>query len=345
MEQEKKNWHDKNYKKLLLIPAVIVVLSIIFMFSFYSQTGDFIHRDVSLTGGTTATIYDQIDVDDLKQSISGELEDINTRKIYDLTTNEYNALIIETKSDTNTTKQVLENYVGYELTQENSSFQYTGSSLGQSFFQQLLLAVLYAFLFMGVVVFFIFGKGRRTKTFLAALALLSPILFFGFNALSIQGAFILVIASLILSMVIYAKKNIPSFAVIISAVLDIFMTLVLVNLLGIQTSSAGIVAFLMLIGYSVDTDIMLTNRLLKRHYGTINDRMKGAFRTGMTMTITSLIAMTVALLIVQPFSVTLTQIFTILVIGLGFDILNTWITNASILKWHIYSENKGGKND
>jgi len=335
MEQEKKNWHDKNYKKLLLIPLGILLFSIVFMAVFYSQNGDFIYRDVSLTGGTTATIYDQIDVTDLKQSVSGDLEDLKTRKIYDLVTNEYSALTIETKSDTEVTKSVLEDYVGYELTQENSSFQYTGAALSESFFQQLLLAVLYAFLFMGVVVFFIFGQGKRIKALLAGLALLSPLLFFGLKVISIQWAFAIVIASLIISLFIYVKKNIPSFAVIISAVLDIFMTLVLVNVLGIETSTAGIVAFLMLIGYSVDTDIMLTNRVLKRHEGTVNDRMGRAFKTGLTMTLTSLIAMSIALIIVEPFSVTLTQIFTIIVIGLSFDILNTWITNASILKWYI----------
>ena len=339
MEQEKKNWHDKNYKKLLLIPIILLVISLIYMGVFYSQNDDFIYRDVSLTGGTTATINDQINVTDLEQEVSEELDGLKTRKIYSLSTNEYQALTIETKSDTNKTKSVLEDYLGYELNQENSSFQYSGSALSQSFFQQLLLAVLYAFLFMGTIVYFIFGSGRRIKTLLAVLALLSPILFFGFKAISIQWAFILVLASLAISLFIYVRRSIPSFAVIISAVLDIFMTLVFVNLLGIETSTAGVVAFLMLIGYSVDTDIMLTNRLLKRHEGTINERMKWAFKTGLTMTLTSLLAMTIALIIVQPFSIVLTQIFTILVIGLAFDIFNTWVTNASILKWYIRKNN------
>ncbi len=343
MEQEKKNWHDKNYKKLLLIPLILLVLSLVYMSVFYSQNNDFIYRDVSLTGGTTATIYEKINEEKLIQEAEGQLDDINTRKIYDLVTNEYQALIIETKSDTNTTKQFLEDYVGHELDPENSSFEYTGSALGESFFQQLVLAVLYAFLFMGVVVYFLFGKGRGIKALLAGLALLSPLLFFGLKAISIQWAFILVIASLLISLFIYIKHNIPSFAVIISAVLDIFMTLVFVNLLGIETSTAGIVAFLMLIGYSVDTDIMLTNRLLKRHEGTVNERLKRSFKTGITMTVTSLIAMTIALIMVQSFSVVLTQIFTILVIGLGFDLINTWLTNASILKWYI--RRKEEKND
>jgi preprotein translocase subunit SecF len=108
-------------------------------------------------------------------------------------------------------------------------------------------------------------------------------------------------------------------------------------------SSAGIIALLMLIGYSVDTDILLTNRVLKRQEGSLNERLWGAFKTGMTMIMTSLVAVAVALLVVKSFSVTLTQIFTILSIGLIFDIFNTWVTNASILKWHVHSMEKRGQ--
>jgi len=53
------------------------------------------------------------------------------------------------------------------------------------------------------------------------------------------------------------------------------------------------------------------------------------------MTLTSIIAITVALFIIQSVSSVLSQIFTILIIGLAYDILNTWITNVSILKWYL----------
>lgn len=136
------------------------------------------------------------------------------------------------------------------------------------------------------------------------------------------------------------RTAVPSFAVIISAFADIVMTLVLVDLLGIKMSTAGIVAFLMLIGYSVDTDILLTNKVLRRHEHSLNKRIFDAFKTGMTMTMTSLVAMLVALIIVASFSSVLSQIFTILVIGLSFDLINTWVTNVSILKWYVNRKEK-----
>jgi len=289
-EQRKKHWYNKYYKLLLLIPAIILIFSFVYMVVFYQTNGDFIYKDISLTGGTTITIYEKINLDKLEIGISGKLNDLSTREIYDLITGEQKAVILETKTNATQTKEVLENYLGYELTDENSSLEFTSSIFSENFYKQLLIAILIAFIFMAIVVFIIF------------------------------------------------RTVVPSVAVIISAFADILMTLVLVDILGLKMSLGGIIAFLMLIGYSVDTDILLTTRILKRSEGSVNERIFGAFKTGITMTLTSLLAFVVALIIVKSFSMVLAQIFTILVIGLGFDILNTWITNVSIIKW--YAEKK-----
>ena len=265
-----------------------------YLFYFYNSTGDYFYKDISLTGGTTVTIIGKTAPSSVIQSsLSDKLEDLNVREIYDLISNEQKATVLETKSDSETTRNVLEEYLGYELNEENSSFEFTGSALSQSFFKQLIFAILLAFIFMTIVVFILF------------------------------------------------RNLIPSGVVILSAFADILMTLVTVNLLGIEMSSGGIVAFLMLIGYSVDTDILLTTRLLKRHEGDLYKRVAEAFKTGITMTLTSLVAVSIALIIVNPFSIVLSQIFTIIVIGLFFDIFNTWITNLSLVEWYIeHLENK-----
>ena len=96
----------------------------------------------------------------------------------------------------------------------------------------------------------------------------------------------------------------------------------------------------MLIGYSVDTDILLTTRLLKRGQGEINHKIFEAFKTGLTMTLTAILAIGFALIFVHSFSSTLSQMFIILIIGLVFDILNTWLTNVSLLKWYLLRGNK-----
>ena len=280
-------FHNKYYKVLLLISLFLLASSLIYIWVFYSKNNDIMYKDISLTGGTSVTIYEEISLDDLRQALSNKLEDISIREISDLITQEQKAVILETKSSAEETKAVLESYLGYELTEENSSFEFTGSSLSESFYKQLLIAIIIAFIFMSIVVFIIF------RTF------------------------------------------VPSFAVIISAFADILMTLVVVDIFGIRMSTAGIVAFLMLIGYSVDTDILLTTRVLKRKNDSLNQRIFGAFKTGITMALTSLLAVGSALMIVKSFSPILTQIFSILIIGLIFDIFNTWVTNVSIIKWYM----------
>ncbi|MBL7059063.1 hypothetical protein ISS08_01290 [Candidatus Pacearchaeota archaeon] len=367
--------YNKNYKLLLLIPILILIISIGYLGFFYSVNGDFIHKDVSLTGGTSVTIYDQIDLDQLEASLSGQLDDINIRQSYDIITQEQLNIIIETKSGSNETKQILEQYLGYELIEgENSNFEFTGSSLGESFFIQLIKAIVLALFFMSMVVFLIFGESKKMKAIAAILTLLSAKL--TFPHVGVLSAFILILlivstvllfiyskskkeylmaTSLLIAAIIvfiypnylfisiialilvplYLFTSTPSFVVIFSVIADIIMTLALFDFLELRMSTAGIVAFLMLIGYSVDTDILLTTRLLKRSEGSVNDRLYNAFKTGITMTLTSLLAILIALFVVKSFSVVLTQIFSVIAIGLGFDIMNTWITNVSLLKWYL----------
>ena len=98
-EEQKRNWHDKHYKKLLLIPLILLILTFVYLGVFYTQHKDFIYKDISLTGGTSITIYNQIDIIKLEKDLQNKLDDIGTRKIYDLVTREQKAIIIETKSN------------------------------------------------------------------------------------------------------------------------------------------------------------------------------------------------------------------------------------------------------
>ena len=334
--KKSKDFYNRNYKLLLIIPVIIFILSIGYMSYFYSQNGDFIKKDVSLTGGTTVTIFssEEIDVESLRNSLSDKLEDFSIRELSDFRSGKQAAVIVEGNVESSELKSILEGILGYELTEENSSIEFSGPTLSQGFYHQLIYAIILSFAFMAMVVLFIFGGNWRLKIFLIATNTI-PYLLFRWGVLNITLAISCNLIILILSVLIYFRTSIPSAAVVLSAFADILMTLALVNFLGIRVSSAGIVAFLMLIGYSVDTDIMLTTRLLKRKESGLNENLRDAFRTGITMTITSIVAITVALVLTQSFSEILKQIFTILLIGLIFDILNTWITNASILKWYL----------
>lgn len=285
----KGNWYDKHYKKLLIIPIILILFSVVYMISFYNTNGDFINKDISLTGGTSATIYDQnVEISILIGDLSTELKNLNIRQISDVISGSQKAVVIETTTDGEETREILEKYFGYELIEgENFDFEFTGSSLSSSFYKQLIYALILAFFLIGLVIFIMF------------------------------------------------KKIIPSSIIIFSTFANILMTITTANILGIQMSTAGIMSLLMILGYSIDTDILLTTKMLKRREVVVNERIKGALKTGLKMTLTSLISFILILFIVSSFSNTLVQIFSILSIGLFFDLINTWITNVSVMKWYL----------
>ncbi len=138
------------------------------------------------------------------------------------------------------------------------------------------------------------------------------------------------------------RTFVPSVAVVISAFADIAFAAAMMDVFGIVLSLGTVAALLMLIGYSVDTDILLTTRLLKRK-GELNDKIKGAMKTGLTMTTTTLAAL-VALFFVSSGSYLVSSftridiirdVSVVLIFGLVADIINTWMTNVGILRWYI----------
>jgi len=149
-----------------------------------------------------------------------------------------------------------------------------------------------------------------------------------------------IFAFIFMAAVIFIKFRtfVPSFAVVLSAFADIVETLAAMIVLGIELSKGSIIALLLLIGYSVDTDIMLTSRLLKQKGRGMDVIIKDSVHTGLTMTGTTTTAMIVLYLVST--SELLDSIATVIIIGLVFDLLNTWITNLALLKMHIAG---GGK--
>jgi preprotein translocase subunit SecF len=329
------NFYDKNYKKLLILPALLLLVSLISIAFFYVQNGAIISKDVSLTGGTTVTIFTDANSVELESFLKQKFTDFEIRTLTDNNGKQSSISVIVQEERTDILISSLEEYLQTELTSENSSIETTSASLSSNFAKQLGIAITLAFFWMAGVVFIVFAKGKKFKTITIILNLVLGVLL---GALFVKGIFlinlILILAIMFFLIYIYLKNSIPSIAIILSAFGDIVMTLAVVNFFEIQISTAGIVAFLMLIGYSVDTDILLTTRVLLRKKSA-NQEMFDAFKTGTTMTMTSIAAIAVALFVVSPFGSVLNQIFTILLIGLFFDLINTWITNASIIKWYV----------
>ncbi len=295
-------FYDVNYKKLLIVPAAVILFCIaILLFSFVS-TGEFFQKDVSIKGGVTVTVmmpYENLG--ELEKFLTTELgKSVNVRMLSQAGADRGIILDagIESDAEVENFLELIQEKTGV-LSEEQYSIQVIGSSLGESFFKEVMISIIAAFILMALVVFIYFK--------IAA------------------GKWIIV----------------PSAFIIWTVLVDILCTFAVISLLNVRVSTAGLAAFLMLIGYSVDTDILLTMRTLKGKQEKIFDRITSAAKTGIFMTLTGMAAITAGLLVTQ--SETIKQIMLILLIGLAFDLLHTWITNTGILRWYMERNKYGAK--
>lgn len=146
------------------------------------------------------------------------------------------------------------------------------------------------------------------------------------------------VAFLGMSLLVFAmfRTFVPSIAVVVSAFSDIVIPVAMMNVLGIELTLGTVAALLMLIGYSVDSDILLNNHILRRS-GDFYESTYRAMRTGVTMTLTSITAMIVMTVTATLFGIQLlAAIGTVLVFGLAADLMNTYLLNLSLLRWYKY---------
>jgi len=284
------------YKTLLLIPFIILLLAFVQIGVQTANTGSFLHKGVSLKGGITVTLASE-------GAVAAEVGQLlNT-----LSSNfpEVDFGVKKLKISGEDAGIIVEADIMEDEQEKLESFlrllEAELSTERADFTIEIMGSSLGASFF------------RETFT-----AVLIAFLFMG------------------IVVFIYFRTFVPSIAVILAAFSDIVITLAITNILGIKLSTAGIAAFLMLIGYSVDTDILLSTHILKKREGSVDQRIFTAMKTGLFMTITTLSAVTVALIVSE--SEVITQIMTILLIGLLVDVMNTWIQNVGILK--LYLERK-----
>lgn len=283
--------YEDQYKKLLIIPFTLLLISLIIIGSLYVQTGDFFHKGITLSGGVTATaLGENIDRESLETTLLEEYPEyeINVRKLQDTGTQvgvivESNILPEDEEDLANRFVDRVQEITG--VSDDDLSVETIGASLGDAFFRQTGLALIVAFLFMGIVVF------------------------------------------------AYFRAFVPSFAVILAAFSNIVMTVAVLNIANFSIGTAGIAAMLMLVGYSVDTDILLTTRMLKEREGSVFERQLGAMRTGLTMSFTTIFAALVTFMVAE--SQVLREIILIVMIGLIADLINTWLQNAGLLRYYL----------
>jgi len=167
-----------------------------------------------------------------------------------------------------------------------------------------------------------------------------------FSAANQSQAVIAIVAAFVLmALVIFVifRDFIPCIAVITSAFSDIMIAVALMNIFHIELTFGTFAALLMLIGYSVDTDILLTTKVLgERKY--LEKKITSCRATGLTMTGAAIAAFGVLYIIsnfayLAGFSTipVLASISTVMIFGLVADVMNTWFLNSGLLKWYMES--------
>ncbi len=126
------------------------------------------------------------------------------------------------------------------------------------------------------------------------------------------------------------RTVIPSLAAIAAVITDVVIIIALMYVFAIPLTFGSLAALLMIIGYSVDTDILMSARVLRRREGTLFDRFYDSMTTGLTFSLASLSAFIVLALIST--STILDQIAFVIIFGLIGDIPATWIQNMWILQ-------------
>ena len=278
------NYNIEKYspQQLVVIPLALLVISLVLLSLNMWTTGMPVKPGIDFTGGTAVSLDTSDTSEQLRANFAGY-------PLTDISEGVNNGKFLKFSAMTDAQYRSLTDLISEKY--PNAKVDQIGESFGKTLQQQAVIAIVFSFIGMAIVIFLAF------RTF------------------------------------------VPATAVVLSAFADMIMTAAVMNIIGIPLTLGTTAALLMLIGYSVDSDILLTNRVLTRQ-GKLHDKLKGAFETGIIMTSTTFAAVT-AMLIVSWFGSVqiLMEISAVLLIGLVFDIFNTWLTNAGILKWYVL---KGG---
>jgi preprotein translocase subunit SecF len=330
---ENTKWFEEHYKKLMIIPWALIIISILLIGSNVIQTGEFVNKGVSLSGGVSTTMQANGDIgtSQVESAFRAEFPqaDVSVRQL----TGDF-TYVIEASSiaeDEQESASLLEEHLQNQYSPRSLSTETTGPALGDAFFAQTAMGIMLAFLWMGWVVYLYFGNKLSIKLLAALIALMATISVTS-GLLTGPAGMAILFGVILLHLVAYLYLSVPSGAVILAAASTVLFTLAVIDLIGMRLQTAGVAAFLMLIGYSVDTDILVSTRVLKTQDGTIMSRIVGAFKTGITMQITTTIVTLVAYLATN--SAVIEQIMLILFIGMIGDMIFTWLQNAGILYWY-----------
>ncbi|PIU22503.1 MAG: hypothetical protein COT14_00830 [Candidatus Diapherotrites archaeon CG08_land_8_20_14_0_20_30_16] len=343
------NFYSGNYKKYLIVPAIVLIVCLVLIFTVGVKKG------IDLSGGTQITFHTNqtIDSEEMKNYLQTEfkLEEISVTLSKGIETNRIDIQYLQEPDQLALKQKILaiKNLGSQATAIENTKtlltqYNYNLNTINAKEYKEWMssLDLLYnneknkkvaAVIDNLAAKFNLDSKGVEIKE-------ISPTLSESFYNKALWVAIIAIIGIIIVVFLAF-REFVPSVAIIACGILDVLGGLTGMVVLGIPLSLTTIPALLMLLGYSIDTDVLLTTKLLKRSEGSPKDRVGDSMRTGIYMTTTTLGALIVMLIFSYFYNVSVIfNISLVLFFGLIVDLIATWMMNGPILLWYVESKKK-----
>lgn len=351
-------FNKKNYKKLLFIPFVFLIIFIFIIAFFglekgmdfkggtqiivhYEEDKDYSNLETSLLENNSFT---EVKINEIKSLNSyGLIIEFSLQKDLELAKAQKEKLDFTAELETLKTEitSILNPLVEKDmLTQNDISFishSRNKEDLKQGLSESLTLAHTNFYNQINLIVKKELNLEQDAKIQTREIA---PTLGKDFVKTSIKVgivAFVLIISIILL----FFKEIVPSILIIFAVVFDVLAALTGMILFKIPLSLTTLPGLLMLIGYAVDTNILLTARVLKEKGDYVFEAANRSLKTGLTMTtttVTTVILMLVISYFTQMFVIF--EIAAILLCGLLGDLIATWLFNTPSLLIYVFKKTK-----
>ena len=136
----------------------------------------------------------------------------------------------------------------------------------------------------------------------------------------------------------YFRNLIPAFSIVFSTFSDVVCILGVFSLFGIKISAASFGALLMIMGYSTDSDILLATNVIRRKDKPLKERMLRALKTELTQDAAALVAFG-SMFVFANIQI-IRDVAFVLLIGIVFDFINTWLGNATLQRLYLERSKK-----
>lgn len=140
-----------------------------------------------------------------------------------------------------------------------------------------------------------------------------------------------IIAAIAMAIILFISlRHIPTVGGILSVIgLDATVIFGGMSILNIPLTLSSMAGILLIFGYAVNTNVLLSSHVLKRVGGTVRERAANAMSTGLVMSTTSATALIVLNIVASPDA--LKQLSAVIVIGILADMMNTWLFNSGLI--------------